>query len=150
MGDNPTYIPITPTAELLAADRYARPGTRVRIAWGLNEGDEGTVTGYARGQKAHAQFEANKEAAHDSGRNLVSDDYECLIDGEGPLVTMDDGRIEWFPGQAEGVLELVPDDQITIRLKASSLTTILGHLTGDDRPIADEIRRQFSDKAGAV
>jgi hypothetical protein len=43
-----------------------------------------------------------------AGRELVAEDYEPLIDSEGPVVRWPNGRVEWYPGQSMGFIAVLP------------------------------------------
>ncbi len=86
-------------------------GTRVRFAGHRRtyEGRTGTVVKWARSVRAHGIFVAICAGARAANRELVSDDYECLIDSEGPVVQWDQ-QLEgdddcWFPGQSSAILD---------------------------------------------
>lgn len=67
----------------------------------------GSVVKYARSKRADDIFSAIKGQALLDQRALVSDDYECLIENEGPVVCWDDdGSESWFPGQSMAILEV--------------------------------------------
>ena len=75
------------------------------IARGLPSGTLGTVTGWGRSHSAHKQFTDTSVRAETEGRDLTDDDFECLIDNEGPAVKWDNGIEDWFPGQAITTIE---------------------------------------------
>ena len=76
-------------------------GTRVRQTSGLNEGRVGTITGQGRSRRANRLFARSLAQAANVGRDLDDDDFEMLIDNEGPVVRWDDdGSTDWLPGQA--------------------------------------------------
>ena len=104
----------TMTAEELAADLGFTVGSRVVASHGQRHlGQAGTVTGWARSAAAHAQFLSIQASAQVEGRALTVDDYECLIDNEGPVVRFDDPNhgTQWYPGMSTGALTEVPQDQ---------------------------------------
>lgn len=86
------------------------PGAQVRQVYGLAVNRTGQIVAWGRASKAHRKFLANKAAAEEAQRELGNDDYEPLIDNEGPVVLFGDGKQEWFPGQAMSCLELIPED----------------------------------------
>lgn len=109
---NPEWVAYEPDVEAYDAG-MPRRGQRVRVrgSWagmearGLHDGHGGTVVGHARGKEADRKFHENKDAALRAGRGLTGDDYEPLIDSEGPLVHWDgDEQPDWVPGQAMAVL----------------------------------------------
>lgn len=99
------YVRIEPEWREDAQNPY-RIGTRVRIRDGhFAEGLRGTVVGWGRSTKADHRFAVIIAEAKDGGRELTSDDHECLIDEEGPVVDFDNGETDWFPGQAITAVE---------------------------------------------
>jgi len=97
-----------------------RLGSRVAVrgshagmeAEGLEDGHLGTVTGYGRGARADELFKENQYSALLAGRELTAEDYEPLIDSEGPVIRWD-GKTEddWIPGQAMGAFREVKEEQ---------------------------------------
>lgn len=116
MSDEPLYIsiPDPDASEFPEGVTYPYPtGTRVKAAEGFLgmsikgiPGDTlGTVTGHGRSPRADAKFAIRKRLAEKAGRELTDEDYECLIDNEGPTVRFDNGKEDWFPGQAIVAIE---------------------------------------------
>jgi len=102
------YVMITPDDETLDCEPLARIGTRVSQVAGLKAGRMGVTVGWARGVLAHRLFTNAKDAAKAAGRELSANDYEILIDNEGPLVLWDgEVEIDWFPGQSMGLLDAI-------------------------------------------
>ncbi len=105
--DGMAYVPYSPDAE--DVEFSAMPvGQRVRVRPGmLRAGRKGTVICWGRGTRADEQFRQNQASAKAEGRELTDDDYEPLIDCEGPVVAFDDGETHWFPGQGMGAITTV-------------------------------------------
>lgn len=113
MGDNITYVTIPFPDDKDARDVFGAlivQGTRVRQVYGLSVGRKGSIAGYARGKHADSQFRENQSNAILAGRDLTNDDYDPLIDAEGPLVKWDgENQLDWFPGQAMVCIEVDED-----------------------------------------
>ncbi len=102
-GDTDSYVVIAERPDQWSEDMrwMVTPGQRVRQSGGLNEGRIGTITGQARSRKADRMFGANIASAARNNRPLTDEDFEILIDNEGPLITFDgETAPEWFPGQS--------------------------------------------------
>jgi hypothetical protein len=82
----------------------ATPGTLVRQDYGTDKGRTGIIVGHARGRKAHRLFNKNRARAVQERQPMTADDYEILIDNEGPLIVFDNAptEVHWFPGQSFG------------------------------------------------
>lgn len=110
-GDTITYVIITERPEQWHEDMrwMATTGQRVWQVSGLNEGRIGAIAGQARSRRADRYFAKNIADAAAAGRELTDDDFEILIDNEGPLVLWDgETTPDWFSaGQAEG--RIAPD-----------------------------------------
>lgn len=72
-------------------------GARVTENSQLNGVRNGTVTSWARAAYAHEIYR-------------TTNNPEILIDNEGPVVTFDDGTVDWFPGQSVVVLSVLPPE----------------------------------------
>lgn len=76
-------------------------GQRVRQTGGIREGRTGTIIGQARSRKADRLFSRAIEKSSIVDRDLTDEDFEMLIDDEGPLIRFDDADgVGWFPGQS--------------------------------------------------
>jgi hypothetical protein len=70
-------------------------------------GAMGKVVCSGRGLEADQQFKEREALAVAQNRKLTSEDYECLIDAEGPVVDWPNGDRCWYPGQSMGAIDLV-------------------------------------------
>ncbi len=82
-------------------------GQAVQVRYGTRAGWSGTVARWGRGKDANDRFRENESSALLAGRKLTGDDYECLIDAEGPVVRWSDHTETWYPGQSMSVLDPV-------------------------------------------
>lgn len=116
MSDEPRYIsiPDPDASEFPEGATYPyMTGARVKavhgfpgmVDRGIPAGTLGTVTGHGRSPQADAKFAIRKRLAAKAGRDLSDGDYEILIDEEGPTVRFDNGKEDWFPGQAITAIE---------------------------------------------
>jgi hypothetical protein len=89
-------------------------GTRVKYA-GQQEPAErtGTVVTWGRGVTAHERFTRNEGVAEQRDQKLTADDYEPLMDAEGPAVVWDGmAGLDWFPGQSlSGTIEPMTEEE---------------------------------------
>jgi len=103
-GPEVTYVIIEEKPEAWTDDMrwIITKGQRVEQTSGLNQGRRGTNVGQGRSRRANRVFARNLAAAASiPGRELGDDDFECLIDNEGPLVVWDgETEPDWMPGQA--------------------------------------------------
>jgi hypothetical protein len=147
---NPDHIPYTPDPDAHEAG-MPRRGQRVKVngshagmeARGLEDGHEGIVVGHARGRRAHRHFVKNVVAASKAGRPVSGDDYEPLIDNEGPLVQWDGKENEdpdWFPGQAEGIIAVTKpfDIEAVAEIVRQALAEHAGAEVGMFEPVGDK------------
>jgi len=109
------WVPYEPTDPYMREAGIPVKGDRVRVngsylgmeKLGLYEGTIGDVIASGRGTKASDRFTRNWKGAILAGRELTPEDYEPLIDSEGPVVRWPNGLVEWYPGQGMGAIELV-------------------------------------------
>jgi hypothetical protein len=142
--------------------RYSAPG------YGIDAGTGGLMVAAGRSTRSHERFAEISRQAQADGRELAGDDYECLIDEEGPVVLFD-GHDEplWLPGQAnftdmepveEGSAEVIrripvdnPDtDKLAKALKVVSPAGVLVTVAVEGREYAIAEVRYEEDLAGVV
>ena len=137
MSETPEYLQWVEYAPGEDLSQYGLPvvGDRVEIsdsypgleAEGLPEGTRGTVVKHGRGKRADLLFRANEARAKAAERELTAEDYEPLIDSEGPVVRFDNGTEHWFPGQSGGAIRLIKDSGPAINPRGT------GHKATDER-----------------
>ena len=104
------YVLIPPTLENYPPDLLwlVTPGVRIRLNQGIQKGEEGWIVGHGRSRRAQREFVKNYRQAVEDRRTLTDQDYECLIEAEGPLVLLDGARIpDWYPGNAAALLSQI-------------------------------------------
>lgn len=114
-GNQVDWQPYLPGDDLTDEAGYPfATGTRVRVRgvwpglvqeYNLVSGSLGTVVCQGRSRASAQQFRINRARAQAAGAELTADDYDCLIDGEGPVVEFDNGEMVWFPGQSMTAIE---------------------------------------------